>query len=1524
MTAVHINPGDWEDLILRSDQFQEVFHWIHDVEARAAAFVPEVDLEQLPANTVVLLAIRSLYKVLSGKTLARDVAHTAPQLLEMSRPAEISTVLEIAGQLITYHEPSDQGTQQSYLMSVIEYQLRLDQVARALNLSEAVQIRLYWHRFGKGLVRRRLYDRLDLEQENLETIKKVTIDIVRAEDVLISCGYTYKSGPKGRPDNDRKKPDRQSKKEPRRDETSKPKQATSMTPAAAASSMTHVPLAKSEFGRFEILEDGTVRTFLTSKDRDKLSADRRCFVCGSKGHGKMKCQAVKRQTSMNKKGTFSTPFVQTLLCQVIEIPTPRKAPRTPTNPTKVPVGAIDTPDDGGALSVQLSQLEQGDRVRATTRNGPGAKQGPDTIEKLTTTDGSDIEDVNPYTTLNPKEFELCDVEDELIYEPPSAIKERHIYVKANVGAGPLSSLECQIDPGADRSFVNEKFAANLKNYIRRLHHPIKFKNSNGSVDLIALAAFIPLAFEQGAPFQDVVVFVMPMTPAGDFVLIGLRDTQHYVISLMTPPVITYNKLVRDELAADPIDIPMPNITRTFKKGTMPPIKLGPLITENPQWCTKFTELFTEFSDVCDPLDNQPAQLPQKFHIDILEGANVPYESDRVLSDTKKAFVKSELDKYEAIGIYVKDATIRKKEATPITVAESSPGVFRMCGDYHKKNTITVKIKYPMWYTRDVIKFCSGKQYRAKFDWKRGYWQGENDEETFRMQSSTLNYIDDCIEAATTLEELYLYTRKFLEVCRKLHIKLNTEKCEIRFPKTHILGCIVTEDSVEVDMKRLAPLRDAVFPFTMSMLQSFLGFAQWLAPFISNYTDVVAPLWELLTSTRRRALDEGKGSKHTLVQHTASTEEAFNKVITALLTPAILAQPIPGATIVIHPDACEYGIEGAVLQRDPEMGELRILLLCSHKLTIGERQQMTTGEKEAYATVFLVQKARPYISGPLVVCPDHNNLRWMETSVNRHILHWTVILSEFDYVIVFQPGEQNFIGDYFSRSFPLKKGEQYISWQPGKVVESHLVEIAEKENVENFLVDMVGDDGQGCKDRDNVIEAVQASIENLPYELVDNVIILNERPSMKVLVRLFVLGHSHPMAGHGGVQRTMCHISAAIKWPGMEGDVARMVRECPACQKEHAKHPHSTDMGTTVAHNPFDSVFLDYIGPFQESRGCKYILVMIDRFSHWVVLEPMAMTQGEPTAEVVWKRWLCIHGLVDQFYSDGAKEFMAGAFIEMCRVLHIRHHVSLPLHPEGHGAVEHKNLYIESTLRCVMHKENTTNSWADIVAPVALAINCSYSRTLGTTLWNVVHGFAPQLPINVAMPDTTTGNEPLSVAAQTAIQAASLLPRVHEIQEALGKEIEATYRARAKGQIDFAVGDYVLVHFKRKTKLGFSWKGPEIVVSRDHRLIYTTESLIDHVQSKVHVNRLHQFWPGTLSLEELTAEAVNENEYLIEKIYTHKRQGTKLYFRLKYLGYPDVEDDHPDAWNEYQDVRWSPVVQEYMRVHKLRKPRIPKG
>eukprot|EP00727_Mastigamoeba_balamuthi_P003231 m51a1_g12905 hypothetical protein (91) ;mRNA; f:1620-2229 len=81
----------------------------------------------------------------------------------------------------------------------------------------------------------------------------------------------------------------------------------------------------------------------------------------------------------------------------------------------------------------------------------------------------------------------------------------------------------------------------------------------------------------------------------------------------------------------------------------------------------------------------------------------------------------------------------------------------------------VKIKYLMQYTHYVIKFCI--KYILE---KEG------------LMKFFMNYIDDCIEAATMLEELYLNMHKFLE--------------------------------------------------------SFLGFTQWLAPFIPNYTDVVAPLW----------------------------------------------------------------------------------------------------------------------------------------------------------------------------------------------------------------------------------------------------------------------------------------------------------------------------------------------------------------------------------------------------------------------------------------------------------------------------------------------------------------------------------------------------------------------------------------------------------------------------------------------------------------------------------------------------------
>ena len=75
--------------------------------------------------------------------------------------------------------------------------------------------------------------------------------------------------------------------------------------------------------------------------------------------------------------------------------------------------------------------------------------------------------------------------------------------------------------------------------------------------------------------------------------------------------------------------------------------------------------------------------------------------------------------------------------------------------------------------------------------------------------------------------------------------------------------------------------------------------------------------------------------------------------------------------------------------------------------------------------------------------------------------------------------------------------------------------------------------------------------------------------------------------------------------------------------------------------------------------------------------------------------------------------------------------------------------------------------------------------------------------------------------------------------------------------------------------------------------------------------------GDLTPEELLAETCKVNEYYVERVDRHEFRKGKLWFRVKWLGYPEAEVDDPDAWVAYSDCKWSPVIRQCMREHGLR-------
>eukprot|EP00727_Mastigamoeba_balamuthi_P003844 m51a1_g13457 hypothetical protein (373) ;mRNA; f:68-1186 len=368
------------------------------------------------------------------------------------------------------------------------------------------------------------------------------------------------------------------------------------------------------------------------------------------------------------------------------------------------------------------------------------------------------------------------------------------------------------------------------------------------------------------------------------------------------------------------------------------------------------------------------------------------------------------------------------------------------------------------------------------------------------------------------------------------------------------------------------------------------------------------------------------------------------------------------------------------------------------------------------------------------------------------------------------------------------------------------------------------------------------------------------------------------------------------------------------------------MGTTRAESPFEFLFMDHIGKLTESNNKHYILTVIDQFSLWTWLVATESTDAEEVMDALWKYVFSSKSFPRTIGTDGAGAFKSEEFSSMLKGLDINHHISAPHHPQGHGVVEVCNKQIVNIVRAVVKDDK---DWDVSLPAISLAINCAVSRLLGTSPFRVIHNFEPRLPLNIAVggqqanKDIEESDDQYEFTQRNVVKAAELFPVVQELQKRIEEEHRTRYITSAKGKTSYQPGDYVILWSKRDEKLDLAWSGPFVVIGphRDSNVIYEIESLVDHVRSTAHVDRLHFFYPGDMTLEQLSKEACNRGEFLIEKVYKHRRENGKLYFRIKYVGFPDMPDDHPDAWNVYENVRWCAPIKEYMNIHKIAKPKL---
>ncbi|GJX14313.1 reverse transcriptase domain-containing protein, partial [Tanacetum coccineum] len=264
---------------------------------------------------------------------------------------------------------------------------------------------------------------------------------------------------------------------------------------------------------------------------------------------------------------------------------------------------------------------------------------------------------------------------------------------------------------------------------------------------------------------------------------------------------------------------------------------------------------------------------------------------------------------------------------------------------------------------------------------------------------------------------------------------------------------------------------------------------------------------------------------------------------------------------------------------------------------------------------------------------------------------------------------------------------------------------------------------------------------------------------------------------------------------------------------------------------FDVWGLDFIRPFPQSRGNKYILVAVDYVSKWV--EAQALLTNDTRVVVKFLRSLFARfGVPKALISDRGTHFCNSQLEKALQRYGVTHKLSTTYHPQSNGQTKVTNRAIKRILeRSVRYNPKC---WSEKLNDALWAFRTAYKTPTGCTPFRLVYGKACHLSVEIEH------------KAHWALKQCSM-----DLTLASGSHL-MQLNELAELRDDFNVGDQVLLYNSRlkmyPEKLKWKWSGPNIVKTvYPHGDIEITDN--DGFSFKVNGQRLKKYYRGNIDKED---------------------------------------------------------------------------
>jgi transposase InsO family protein len=649
----------------------------------------------------------------------------------------------------------------------------------------------------------------------------------------------------------------------------------------------------------------------------------------------------------------------------------------------------------------------------------------------------------------------------------------------------------------------------------------------------------------------------------------------------------------------------------------------------------------------------------------------------------RAAVKENLDEMVREGVLQPVPT--SSWATPIVTVIKPNGQPRICGDY--RLTVNPLLQQTATTTLDVdamFQGLHGNRFFSKIDLSNAFLQIPLNEASGQL--TTINtmwglyrysylpfglnvspgvfqgainsilsgvpgvraYQDDIIVVGTTRAEHQDNLLQLLRALDRYNVKINIKKSVFQVTQLKYLGYIITGDGISADLDRIQALRRAPRPTTCEQLRSFLGFAQYYAKFMPNFSRHAQPLYDLLADEFFTWTDE--------------LDQVYDSLLSSLLDSKVLKSFRVGIPTELVVDASEHAL-GAVLEQ-----ENHPIVCISRKLSPAERNYSQV-QKEALAIHWATERLHKYLYGSRFrIVTDHKALQYLlhpsaslSKPTSAMIQRWAFQLSAYQYEIVHRPGKDIPQADYLSRG-ALK--EEASDTADTTILLTNPLPVTRNKLLEETRL-AYGPVAAGLRSGWSTTARRRFpdlySRRNELHLQADGAILYNDRNLVPPACRYEVLQHLH--SGHIGRDKMVSLSRYLCWWPTINRDIISYLKQCERCRTKPRTHPNWTPW--PVTYQPMQRLHADYCGPF---LGRYWALVVEDAFSKF----PEVFFTSNPTAaftKQALQRLFAREGVAQVLVTDNGTHFTQRDLQAWLRSIGCHPVYTAPRHPQSNGQAE---------------------------------------------------------------------------------------------------------------------------------------------------------------------------------------------------------------------------------------------------------------